>query len=251
MKRASAVCRLIVAGLTGLTAVSARADEISVAVAANFTAPAKEIAALFAQRTQHRLVLSFGSTGQLYAQITQGAPFDVFLAADQATPQKLVDQGLAAADSRFTYAIGRLVLYSKSAGLVQGEQTLVSGRFDKIAIANPAAAPYGTAAVEVMKRLGVYDALEKKIVQGNNVAQAFQFVETGNAELGFVALSQVAKVADGSKWIVPDKYYAPIAQDAVMLNSDLDKDAERMFMAFLRGPEAGRVIERFGYAVSE
>ena len=251
MKRASLACTLMVAGVAGLTAVTARADEISVAIAANFTAPAREIAALFEQQTQHGLALSFASTGQFYAQISQGAPFHILLAADQATPQKLIDEGLAAADGRFTYAIGRLVLYSKSAGLVQGQQTLELGRFDKIAIANPASAPYGAAAVEVMKALGVYDALEKKIVQGNNVAQAFQFVETGNAELGFVALSQVVQMTGGSKWIVPGSSHAPIAQDAVLLKHGVGDAAARAFLAFLHGPEAGRIIEQFGYSVSE
>ncbi len=155
------------------------AGEVKVAVAANFTAAAKEIGALFKKATGDEVIFSFGATGQLFTQISQEAPFEVFLAADQKRPKKAVADGYAVPDSLFTYATGKLVLFSKSKDLVQGEETLKDGKFEKIAIANPQTAPYGAAAVEVMKMLGVYDALAGKIVQGNSIAQAYQFVDTG------------------------------------------------------------------------
>ena len=164
-------------------------------------------------------------------------------------PQKIVDDGLGVPDSRFTYAIGRLVLWSRTDGLVKGEDTLRGGSFGKIAIANPTAAPYGAAAVETMKKLGVYETLQPKIVQGNSIAQTFQFVDTGNAELGFVALSQLAGKTGGSRWAVPQTLYSPIKQDAVLLKKGAGNDAAMAFMAFLRGPEATAIIKKFGYAV--
>lgn len=226
-----------------------RAGEVKAAVAANFTEAAKEIGALFEQATGDRVVFSFGSTGQLFTQITQEAPFEVFLAADRERPKTAVSKGLAVGDSLFTYATGKLVLFSKSKDLVQGAETLESGTFEKIAIANPATAPYGAAAVEVLKALGVYEALEPKLVQGNNIAQTYQFVETGNAELGFVALSQVVNKDEGSRWIVPDKLYATIAQDAVLLKMGEGNLVARAFLAFLQGPEARAVKEKYGYGV--
>ncbi|MCU0767526.1 MAG: molybdate ABC transporter substrate-binding protein [Gammaproteobacteria bacterium] len=230
-----------------LWTASAVAAEVRVAVAANFIEPAREIGARFTKATGQRLVLSSGATGQLYTQITQDAPFEVFLAADRATPQKAIDEGFAVAGSRFTYATGRLVLFSKDPALVGGEATLREGRFTRLAIANPATAPYGTAAVEVMKALGTYDALAGRFVQGNNIAQTYQFVETGNAELGFVALSQIAGHEGGSRWLVPGSLHAPIAQDAVLLERGADNEAARAFLVFLRGPEGRAVVERFGY----
>ncbi|MEZ5786246.1 MAG: molybdate ABC transporter substrate-binding protein [Xanthobacteraceae bacterium] len=227
----------------------ASAAEINVAVAANFTDAAKEIAAAFRQKTGHDAVLSFGSSGQLYAQITQDAPFQIMLSADEARPEKLVAEGLAVADSRFTYAIGKLVLWSKSKDLVQGAETLKAGAFAKLAIANPTAAPYGAAAIEALKALKVYEMLQPKIVQGNNIAQTFQFVETGNAELGFIALSQIAGEPAGSRWLVPQTLHAPIRQDAVLLKKGAGNDAANAFLGFLRGPEARAIIERYGYGV--
>ena len=226
----------------------ARAAETNVAVAANFTEPAKEIAQLFEGKTGHKAILSFGATGQFYTQITQAAPFQVFLSADQSTPKKLVDEELAVPDSLFTYAVGKLVLFSASPGLVTGEQTLRDGKFSRIAIANPTTAPYGAAAVETMKALDVYDALAGKIVQGTNIAQTFQFIDTGNAELGFVALSQVIDKQGGSRWIVTANLYSPIRQAAVLLRTGASSEAAKAFLAFLKGPEANAVIERFGYA---
>lgn len=227
------------------------AAELKVAVAANFTEPAKAIGALFQASSGHKLVLSFGATGQFYAQIAQGAPFEVLIAADTATPAKAIAEGHAIAGTAFTYAVGKLVLFSKSGALVLGEATLRDGRFAKLAIANPATAPYGTAAVETMKALGVYEALAPKLVQGNNIAQAFQFIDTENAELGFVALSQVALVKGGSRWIVPTNLHSPIAQDAVLLKAGAGSDAAKAFLSFLKGPQARGVIETFGYGAGE
>jgi molybdate transport system substrate-binding protein len=243
------VLRALAAVVTLVSGAShfAMAADTNVAVAANFTEPVKEIAELFAQKTGHKAILSFGATGQFYAQITQGAPFQVLLSADQATPKKLAGEGLALGDSQFTYAVGKLVLFSMDPNLVTGAQTLSDGKFDKIAIANPASAPYGAAAVETMKALGVYDKLSSKIVQGSNINQAFQFVQTHNAELGFVALSQLVDQKGASRWIVGSKYHSPISQDAVLLKAGSTNEAAKAFLAFLQGPEAGAVIERFGY----
>jgi molybdate transport system substrate-binding protein len=239
---------ILIAGALALVTVQpARAGETNVAVAANFTDAASEIAAVFKEKTGHEAVLSFGSTGQFYTQITQDAPFEVFLAADDERPRKAVEEGFAVPGSQFTYAIGTLVLWSQDPDLVQGEQTLQDGDFAKIAIANPEAAPYGAAAVQTMRALGVYDQLEPKIVQGNNISQTFQFVETGNAELGFVALAQVARSAEGSRWVVPDRLHKPIRQDAVLLQKGADSEAARAFVEFLKGPEAAAIIGKFGY----
>jgi molybdate transport system substrate-binding protein len=242
---------LAVAFFLAVAASGAHAGEVKVAVAANFTAAAKEIGALFARESGHRAIYSFGATGQLYAQIAQSAPFEVFLAADRARPKRAIDAGLAVPGSRFTYATGRIVLFGAQPGLVKGAATLKAGRFNKIAICNPETAPYGTAAVEAMKALGVYDGLRAKMVQGTNVAQAYQFVRTGNAELGFVALSQVIGHDGGSRWIVPSNLYRPIAQDAVLLNPGADNEAARAFVAFLKGPAARRVKQKYGYGPGE
>jgi molybdate transport system substrate-binding protein len=231
----------------GLTATAAQAGETKVAVAANFTNAAKEIGALFEKASGDKAVFSIGSTGQLYTQISQGAPFEVFLAADQARPKKAVSENLAVPGSLFTYATGKIVLYSGEAGVVKDASTLKDAGFNKIAIANPVTAPYGTAAVQAMKALGVYDALSAKIVRGNNIAQTYQFVASGNASVGFVALSQIALHDKGSRWIVPETLYAPIAQDAVLLKRGATNAAARAFLAFLKGPEARKVKEKYGY----
>lgn len=225
--------------------------EVKVAVAANFTEPAKEIAALFEKVSGHRLVLSYGATGAFYAQITQGAPFEVLLAADKTTPAKAAAEGHAVAGTAFTYAVGKLLLFSKTPGLALGELALKEAKFAKIAIANPATAPYGAAAVEVMKVLGVYETLQPKIVQGTNIAQTFQFIDTGNAEVGFVGLAQVAFVEGGSRWIVPANLHSPILQDALLLKTGANNDAAREFLAFLKSAEARKVIEKFGYGIGD
>jgi molybdate transport system substrate-binding protein len=243
------VAATVVAAIAIAAPGVAHAADTNVAVAANFTEPAKQIAQLFGGKTGHKAILSFGSTGQFYTQITQAAPFQVFLSADQSTPKKLVTDGLAS--SVFTYALGKLVLFSRNADLVTDGQTLRAGKFDKIAIANPTLAPYGAAAVETMKALGVYENLSSKIVQGSNINQTFQFVETGNAEVGFVALSQVIERPGGSRWIVTANLYTPIRQDAVLLKTGSGNPAAQAFLAFLQGPEATAVIEKFGYGTGK
>jgi molybdate transport system substrate-binding protein len=229
----------------------ATAIESNVAVAANFTEAAKEIATAFEKKTGNKVLLSFGSSAQFYTQITQDAPFQMFLSADQERPEKAVAEGFAVADSRFTYAVGKLVLWSRDPKVVTGADTLKQGAFSKIAIANPAAAPYGAAAVETMKALNVYDALQPKIVQGNNIAQTFQFIDTGNAELGFVALSQVIERSEGSRWLVAGNLYSPIKQDAVLLKKGAGNEAAKAFMNFLKGPEAAAIEAKFGYGTPE
>ena len=241
---------LAAAGALVLAATgSAPAGQTQVAVAANFTAPAKEIAAAFKAETGNEAQLSFGASGQFYAQIQQGAPFQVFLSADADRPKAAIEAGLAVADSRFTYAIGKLVLWSKSLDLAKGDEALKAGGFAKLAIANPKSAPYGAAAVEAMTKLGVYDAIQPKIVQGASIGQAFEFVDTGNAELGFVALSQLANATTGSRWPVPQALYAPIRQDAVLLKTGADDQASKAFLAFLKGPQARAIIEKYGYGL--
>ena len=233
--------------LLALSTPAAWAGEAKVAVAANFTNAVKEIGALFEASTGDKAVFSFGSTGQLYTQISQGAPFEVFLAADQDRAKKAVAENLAVPGTLFTYATGKIVLYSREPGVVKSEATLKSAAFNKIAIANPVTAPYGAAAVQAMKALGVHDALSAKFVQGNNIAQTFQFVDSGNAAVGFVALSQIALHDKGSRWIVPETLYSPIAQDAVLLKRGADNSVARAFLAFLKGPEARAVKEKYGY----
>jgi molybdate transport system substrate-binding protein len=231
----------------GLATGRANAGETNVAVAANFTDAAKQIAAAFKEKTGHSAVLSFGSSGQFYTQITQDAPFQVFLSADEERPKKLVEEGLGVADSRFTYAIGKLVLWSKKPNFVKGEETLREATFAKLSICNPVAAPYGAAAVETMQSLKLYDTLKPKLVEGANISQAFQFVDTGNAEIGFVALSQLAGNDSGSRWMVPQDLYKPIRQDAVLLKKGASNEAATAFMNFLKGPEARAIIEKYGY----
>ena len=231
-----------------LIGTNAFAAQTNIAVAANFTDAAKEIAVAFKQKTGHDAVLSFGSSGQFYTQITQDAPFQIMLSADEERPKKLVSDGLAVPDSVFTYAIGKLVLWSKNANLVKGEATLKDGTFAKLSICNPVAAPYGAAAVETMKSLNLYDTLQPKFVEGTNITQAFQFVATGNAEIGFVALSQLQGNIGGSRWLVPQNLYKPIKQDAVLLKKGAGNEAATAFMAFLKGPEARAIIEKYGYA---
>jgi molybdate transport system substrate-binding protein len=227
--------------------VAAKAAEVKVAVAANFTEPVKEIGALFETATGHKPIFSFGPTGGIYNQITQAAPFEVFLAADDKTPAKTIKEGYGVEGTSYTYATGKLVLYSKTEGLKLSEQALKDGKFQKLAIANPKTAPYGLAAVEAMQKLGAYEALKGKIVEGNNIAQAFQFVDTGNAEVGFVAYSQVALKPGGSRWVVPENLHNKIAQDAVLLKTGANNEAAKAFLAFLKGPEARKVIEKYGY----
>jgi molybdate transport system substrate-binding protein len=230
-----------------------RSDEVQVAVAANFTAPAKRIAVDFEKDTGRKALLSFGATGKFYAQIKNGAPFEVLLAADDSTPAKLEEEGAAVRGSRFTYAIGSLVLWSAKPGLVddQGE-VLKKGDFRHLAIANPKTAPYGVAATETLKALGLLEALQPKLVQGENIAQTHQFVVSGNAELGFVALSQVmedGKLTSGSAWAIPETLHEPIRQDAVLLNAGTGRPAAEAWLDYLKGEKAWAVIRAFGYTL--
>jgi molybdate transport system substrate-binding protein len=240
-----AAVAMLQVSLTGQTS----AGQTNVAVAANFTEPAKEIAQLFKQKTGNEAVLIFGASGAFYTQITHDAPFEVFLSADQERPKAAIDGGYAVASSRFTYAIGKLVLWSRVVDVSQGEEALKAGGFAKLAIANPKAAPYGNAAIQTMKALNVYDALQVKIVQGNSIAQAFQFVDTKNAEVGFVALSQLQGVTAGTRWLVPANLYEPIRQDAVLLTKGENNEVAKAFLAFFKSPEARAIIEKFGYSV--
>lgn len=236
-----------------LSTAVARAADVSVAVAANFTAPMQKIAAAFERATGHRAVLASGSTGRFVTQVRNGAPFQVLLAADAATPALLEREGFAVAGTRFTYATGRLVLWSATPGLVDGNGDVLRRPGDgKIAIADPKLAPYGAAAVEAMDKLGVATALRPRLVQAENIAQAFQFASTGNAALGFVALSQVmedGRITKGSAWIVPEPLHAPIRQDAVLLLPGKDNPAATALLAFLRSDEARAVIRAHGYAL--
>ncbi|MDO9359516.1 MAG: molybdate ABC transporter substrate-binding protein [Polaromonas sp.] len=243
--------RLVPILFSALITAPALADDVQVAVAANFTAPMKLIAADFEKETGHKAVLSFGATGRFYAQITNGAPFEVFLSADDETPRKLEQEAAAVNGSRFTYATGKLVLWSAQPGLVDAQgEVLKKGDFRKIAIAAPKLAPYGAAAVETMNKLGLAAALETKLVTGESIGQAFSFVSTGNAELGFIALSQVyedGKIRSGSGWIVPESLHSPIRQDAVLLARGKDNKAAIALLAFLKTDKAKAVIRSFGY----
>lgn len=224
-----------------------------IAVATNFREAAMRLEADFEAESGYEISLAAGATGQLYAQIQNGAPYDVMLSADRRRPQMLVEDGLADADSLFTYATGKLVLWSADEALlsgVSGEAVLRSGAFRRLAIANPDLAPYGTAAMEVLTGLGLSDALAGKLVRGQTVGQAFAMVSSGNAELGLVALSQTVQLADnagGSFWQVPSDLYSPIRQDAVLLERASSNEAARAFLAYLRSEKGRATIAQFGY----
>ncbi len=232
---------------------TASADEVQVAVAANFTAPMQTIAAAFEKDTGHKALLAFGSTGKFYAQIKNGAPFQVLLSADDETPKKLEAEGMLIHGTGYTYAVGRLALWSAKEGVVDARgEVLKKGNYTHLAIANPKLAPYGAAAIEVLKKLGLLETVQPKFVQGENIAQTWQFVASGNAELGFVALSQVmkdGKLTRGSAWIVPANLHAPIRQDAVMLASGKGNTAAGALMAYLKGEKAKAIIRSFGYDI--
>ena len=242
-----------VAVLVVLSGSALHAEEVTVAVAANFSAPMQKIVAAFAAATGHKAVVVTGSTGKLYAQIKNGAPFQVLLSADDEIPTRLGKEGVGVAASQFTYATGRLVLWSRQAGVVDDKGEVVrSGRFDHLALADPKLAPYGAAAVDVMAKLGLTASLQPKLVQGESIGQAYQFVFSGNAALGFVALSQVmveGKVAEGSAWVVPAHLHSPLRQDAIVLNAGKNNAAAAAFMAFLRSDAAKALIRSFGYEV--
>ena len=239
--------------LASLASGALHAEEVTVAVAANFSAPAQKIAAAFAAATGHKAIVVVGSTGKLYAQIKNGAPFQVLLSADDETPTRLGKEGVGVAASQFTYATGRLVLWSRQAGVVDDKgEVLRSGQFAHLALADPKLAPYGAAAVDVMSKLGLTASLQPKLVQGESIGQAYQFVFTGNATLGFVALSQVmvqGKITEGSAWVAPTSMHSPLRQDAIVLNAGKNSAAASAFMAYLRSDAAKAVIRSFGYDV--
>jgi molybdate transport system substrate-binding protein len=248
MRKSSILVILLAAYATIL-----RAEEAVIAVAANFSAPMQQIASLFQKDTGHTMKLSFGATGAIYAQIKNGAPFDVFLSADQSTAQKLALEGLAVPNSRFTYATGQLALWSKQKDLVDGNgQILKSNSIQRIAVANPKLAPYGAAALETITRLGLLNELQPKLVQGDNISQTYQFVFTQNAPIGFVASSQIYAndaITSGSAWIVPSHLYKPIAQDAILLRKGSDNAAAKALLLYLKGDKARQIIKSYGYLV--
>jgi molybdate transport system substrate-binding protein len=252
--RSAAQGMLAALALIAAGAPSTRAAEATVAVAANFVEPLQSLQKMFGEKTGHTLVLVPGSTGKLYAQITNGAPFDVLFAADQERPARLAEEDQGEPDSVFTYAIGRLTLWSADPAVVAGDgaKTLREGDFRFLAIASPELAPYGLAAQQTLEALGLWDEVQAKIVRGENIAQAFQMVESGNAELGLVALSYVLSERNpkpGSRWDVPPDLHEPIRQDAILLAHGVANEAARAFLDFLATPEAREVIERFGYGV--
>jgi molybdate transport system substrate-binding protein len=237
---------------------NAKAEEVTVAVAANFTAPMQKIAQAFEQDTRHKAKLVFGSTGKFYAQIKNGAPFALLLSADVETPARLEQEGAAVAGTRFTYAVGRLALWSKNPALVDNKgQVLLSkntdkNSFKKLAIADPKLAPYGAAAIEVIERMGVIAKVRPKLVQGDSIGQAFQFVMTENAELGFVAYSQIStdgRITQGSAWVVPQNLYTPLRQDAALLSLGKDNAAALALIKYMRTDRAQTIIRTYGYTL--
>ena len=250
--------RLLLALAVSLSGALAQAGEVTVAIAANFTAPMQKIAQAFEQDTGHKAHLAFGATGKFYAQIKNGAPFAVLLAADDETPARLEKEGLAVAGTRFTYATGRLALWSKSPNLIDDKGEVLRGdRLEKlgvhkIAIADPKLAPYGAAAMEVIHKLGVQASVTLKLVQGESIGQTFQFVSTENAQLGFVALSQISldgRITQGSAWVVPQHMHTPLKQDAVLLNAGKGSAAATALLTYLQGDKAKAIIKSYGYAL--
>lgn len=243
--------RALIGAVLAAVSLVALADEVAVAVAANFAGPLAKIGEGFTAASGHTLKVSAGSTGKFYSQIQAGAPFDVLIAADDETPKKLVGENLAVPGSNFTYAIGQLVLWSAQPGYVDDQgAVLAGGRFAHLAIANPKLAPYGRAGIEVLKARGLTDAVAPRLVTAESIAQAYQFIATGNAELGFVALSQVAvpgKPATGSYWLVPPSLYGQIRQDAVLLRTGEKNPAAAALLAYLKSAPAKAVIRSYGY----
>lgn len=233
----------------------ARADQVNVAVAANFTGALQRLGTEFERATGHRLVSSFGATGKLYAQIVNGAPFDALLAADDRTPRRLEQEGVGVPGTRFTYAVGQIVLWSPTPGAVDERgEVLKTGDFAHLAIANPKTAPYGAAAEQALRRSETWNRVASRLVYGENIAQTFQFVNSGNAALGFVALAQVRALTEsqrGSQWLVPATLYDPLRQDALLLKRGANNKGARAFLEFLRSARARAVIEELGYSTTQ
>lgn len=251
---------LIVFLLTFIATSQASAEKITVAVASNFTAAMNDLVAEFEKKSGHHVNLAFGSSGKFYALISNGAPFQAFFSADQEKPMALEQNNFAVPGSRFTYAVGTLALWSSKTSVVDANVTVLKqGNFNKLAIANPRLAPYGVAAVEVLQRLQLKDATKSKWVLGENIAQAYQFVATGNADIGFVALSQIidsqnidnGAIKAGSAWIVPSTMHNPIRQDAVLLRRGENSPAARELLQFIRGDSAKKIIQSYGYQILE
>ena len=237
--------------LLALGSAPAFAAEVSVAVAANFTKPAEEIGKAFTAQTGNTVAFSFGASGALYTQITQAAPFEVFLSADNKRPAQAVADGFGVDGTVFTYAVGKVVLYSPTIDVTDGEAVLRAGAFQHIAVADPKTAPYGKAGLEVVDKLGLAEAIAPKVVTGENISQTLQFVDSGNAELGFVALSQVTGKPTTQVWAVPADDYSPILQDAVLLKTGETDPAAKAFIEFLKGPEATDIIKTYGYELAQ
>ena len=241
----------VAALLSGSVVNSVSAGEVHAAVAANFTAPVKQIAELFQKESGHTVKLSFGSTGKFYSQIKEGAPFDVLLAADEMTPKLLEQEGLAVSNTGFVYALGKLVLWSATPGFVDDKGAVLSkGSYNKIAYADPKLAPYGQAAQDTLQKMNLWDKVQSKMVTGESIGQTYQFAASDNAELAFIALSQITrngKITEGSWWIVPADLYKPIKQAAVQLTAAKDKAAAQAFLAFLKSKKAVAIMRSFGY----
>ncbi len=245
------VIRILSLILLSITSALSHAEQINVAVASNFTAPMKAIVKAFEEKSEHRIKLSFGSSGKLFAQITHGAPFALFFSADQTKPQLLEEKGLIVPDSRFTYAIGALALWSANPTLLNDNaSTLKHGNFKKLALANPKLAPYGAAAHEVLQYYSLLEVTRKKWVQGENISQTYQFISTGNAELGFVAVSQIMQqgaIKIGSSWLIPRELYSPIKQDAALLLHGKHSPAAKALLQFFHSAQAIDILESYGY----
>ena len=248
--RRRSLCLVLIA-LAGASAAGAHAAEAQVAVAANFAEPMKAIAAVLEKSTDHTLKVSTGASGAFYTQIKHGAPFDVFLSADNERPEMLEKEGLAQPGTRFTYATGKLVLWSARSGRVDDKGSVLKAPgLVKVAYANPKTAPYGTAAVQVLERLGLKDAITPKLVQGESIGQTYSFVKTGNADVGFVALSQVlsgGRLKEGSMWVIPQAHYDPIRQDVVLLKRGADNEAAKALLRLLQSPSIKDLIRSYGY----
>ena len=242
---------LLLSALAFLFVFPCMGDDLYVAVAANFTGPMQQLSPLFKNRSGHQIIGSYGTVGKFFAQIKNEAPFEVFISSDDTTPKRLVKEGLAISESQFTYAIGKLVLYSVQPGRVDGNGNILrQGGFKRLVIANPKMAVYGAAAVEAMKRMGVYEQLQPKLIIGENITQAYQFVASENAELGFVSLSQIyfdGEYSAGSYWLLPCNLYPPLKQDAILLTKGKNNPAARAFLTFLKSQEARNIIRAYGY----
>ena len=250
------LCLLLIANLSPWLSSRVQAEKVTAAIAANFASTMKQLKPLFEGETGHRLVASYASSGTLFAQIHNGAPFDVFLSADEQRPRQLIDDGIAVADSAFIYATGLLVLWSSQPDLIDPEGNILrDGHWPEkgirhIALANPKTAPYGRAALQSLEAMQLVDATTSYRVTGQNIAQTFQFVASANAQLGFVALAQILALPVGERgayWPVPNEMYAPIRQGAVMLKRGQKNSAAQALLKFLQSPEAQAIISARGY----